>query len=283
MPTIRKINDLHIHNSNSKCAWNRYPVKILYQAAKKAKLVYAGSSNHVYPPHDSSVDGQPVDVFQRHLSWTREEIDDLPADLPVYLGCELDIIDASGKDYLLPKYKDMVDYWIAGMHSFFNRGILAGIYGTDDADEFLHEYFDEWGTWAVNYIKRSRPDIFVHIFWQELECGLFHEKAMDECAIRIFDAAAEAGTAIECSGLQIRVRRPSPPFWVQNDKRGDHETYFIKYYLHLFELAKASGCMVSFGSDAHIPEDIGDIVLVKRLLEQAGFSDDDIFEPNQKV
>lgn len=33
---ITKINNLHIHNSNSGCCWNRYPIKILYQEAKNA-------------------------------------------------------------------------------------------------------------------------------------------------------------------------------------------------------------------------------------------------------
>ncbi|MHA1679572.1 MAG: hypothetical protein ACTSUE_01100 [Promethearchaeota archaeon] len=282
MTRITKLNNLHIHNSNSRCAWNRYPIKNLYYEAKKASLKYAGSTNHVFPPHSQGADIEPDDAFQRHLAWTKEEIDALPGDIPIYLGCELNIEDGKGQHFLLPKYVDMVDYWIAGMHSYFNLNVLAEGYESPDADEFLQDYFEEWGTWAVNYIKRSKPNIFVHIFWQELEFGLFHEKFMIECARRIFDAAAGSGTAIECSSLQIRRRHPRTPFWKSGDPRGDHVAYFMKFYTRLFKMAKQAGCMVSFGSDAHIMEEIKDVLSIKKVLEDAGFTDDDVFEPSRK-
>lgn len=285
MSPITRLSNVHVHNSNSQCCWNRYPVRLLYHEARQAKLAFVGSSNHVFPPSHDRADGQPPDVFQRHLRWTKEEIDALPPDpdLPVYLGCELDILDDTGRHFLLPEYVDLVDYWIAGMHSYFNKHVLALAYEDPDRDGFLADYFEEWGTWATTYITKSRPDVFVHIFWQELECGLFHEAAMDEAACRIFDAAAAAGTAIECSSLQMRVRRPQPPFWTRDDPRGDHDAYFRRYYLHLFELAREAGCTVAFGSDAHVPTEIKDVRRIKRLLEEAGFAERDVFEPTKQA
>jgi histidinol phosphatase-like PHP family hydrolase len=283
MTKITKISNLHIHNSNSRCAWNRYPIKMVYAEAKKANLKYVGSSNHIFPKHDSSVDGLPEDGFQRHITWTKEEVDALDLDIPFYVGCELDILNEKGKHFMLPKYEKMVDYWIAGMHSYFNLNILKEMYvrPNEEREEFLMDYFEEWGDWAVNYITKSKPNIFVHIFWQELEYCLFHEKSMNETAQRIFEAAANAGTAIECSSLQIRRRYPKAPFWVHNDPRGEHVPYFMSFYKNLFKMAKETGCMVSFGSDAHEPEDIGDVIRIKDLLEDVGFTDNDIFQPTK--
>lgn len=282
MSKITKINNLHIHNSNSSCCWNRYPIKMVYQEAMKAGLKFVGSSNHVYPPLKYPGAEGPEDEFQRHIEWTKGEIDALTTDIPFYLGCELDIIGDSGKHFLLPKYEKMVDYWIAGMHSYFSKDIIQREYTGDDREEFLEDYFEGWGNIAVDYIKRSKPDIFVHIFWQEFQCGLFHEKFMDETAQRIFEAASATGTAIECSSLQIRERHPVPPFWLPKDPRGDHFQYFMKYFTHIFEMAKENGCMVAFGSDAHKPWEIKDVMPIKNLLEKVGFTDDDIFEPTKK-
>jgi histidinol phosphatase-like PHP family hydrolase len=283
---ITKINNLHIHNSNSQCCWNRYPIKLLYAEAKHAGLQYCGSTNHINPPHNPPSDEMPVDVFQRHLQWTKEEIEALPIEmtreLPIYLGAELNIEDDKSPDYFLPEYKELVDYWIAGMHTFFKESYLKDAYNSPDKKELLNDYFDEWGSWVVNYIEHNRPDILVHPFWQELEVGIFEEIPMNACFTQICETAANYGTAIECSSLQFRSRRPREPFWSKMDVRGDHFQYFEFFYRHLFEIAKENNCMISFGSDAHSPEIIKDVGIIKNFLESLDFEDKDIFEPIKK-
>ncbi len=98
----------------------------------------------------------------------------------------------------------------------------------------------------------------------------------------ICDTAALKGTAIECSSLQFRNRHPKEPFWLKSDPRGIITNIFRNFYQHLFEIAKESHCLISFGSDAHIPEDIKDVGVIKKFLESLDFTDDDIFQPTKK-
>ncbi len=148
----------------------------------------AAAPTSIMPPHDPNTDGMPIDVFQRHLIWTKEEIDALPTELtqemPIYLGAELDISKDNGEDFFLPEYKQLVDYWIAGMHSFFNESYLIEAFKSPEKEAMLNDYFEEWGNWVVKYITDSRPDILVYPFWQELERGLFEETPMYKCFSR---------------------------------------------------------------------------------------------------
>ena len=49
-----------------------------------------------------------------------------------------------------------------------------------------------------------------------------------------------------------------------------------------YRIAKENKCLVSFGSDAHKPEEIKDIIQIKEFLEHLDFQDKDIFEPNKR-
>lgn len=159
------------------------------------------------------------------------------AEIPVFVGVEANIIDHAGSLDIDDDVISKLDVLVAGVHHLNSLGTSSEIIARD--------YLET----VINSMRSQRMDILVHPFWyrEDLSAHLPRED------LEIFaEVAAEQGIAIE---LNRKHRAPSK---------------------EVLSICDEKGTSFSFGTDAHAPQDVGEVGWAANMLEEVGASQDSL-------
>lgn len=153
------------------------------------------------------------------------------AEIPVFLGMEVNVVDLNGNIDVGGEVLDRLDVVLAGVHYLRSSETLPEMVARD--------YFET----VVNVVERQELDILAHPFWYHEDLSSYLSKRDLESFAKV---AAEQEVAIELSG-KYRV----PP-------------------KELLSLCDEKGVKFSFGTDAHAPEELGEVGWAVNMLKEVG-------------
>ena len=164
------------------------------------------------------------------------EVRALPSALcRAYVGTEVKVETRSGEIDTIPEISDLCDFVMASVHRFIDSGGHAMQFADTDPDEAVNLEFEL--TWAV--LANPKVDILGHMFGMSFR--RFNLVPPDEKIQALILRAAKFGVAVEINSHY----HPNP--------------------LKLIQWCKEAGALITFGSNAHTLDTVGEIM---RMLEQ---------------
>ena len=245
--------DLHIHTFHSPCGEKGMrPAEIVRLAAARG-ITLIGITDHFYPFSDPKMfDDIRSAVAELHSS---------PKDLPeVFLGCEAEIM-APGRTTCTAELAERLDFVMVAATHFQNAGLTE-----------LPPTKDERAL-AVHYLRMF--EYAVSLPWADIVAHPFLV-VPDACSPRVLDHIFDADILplLELArgnnvAMEISPRALFP--------------WQAKFSLHFYELCKSVGVRFTIGSDAHSPERVGNVQILRPLIVNLGLTMKDFWLPQSKT
>ena len=248
---------IDLHNHTTLCNHAEGTVEEYIEKAVAQGVDIYGFSDHAPMNFDEQyrMSFEEMKKYESHILDMKERFKDK---IDIRLGYEVDY---------LPGYMDTrvlnsdVDYLIGSVHFIdgwgFDNPEFIGKYEQMDIDEIWQKYFD-----AVEDMAKTKLfDIVGHLDLIKV-FKFMPNRSIDEIAVGALDAIAESDMAIEINsaGLRKPVKEPYPS-------------------LTLLKMARERDIPITFGSDAHSPEQVGyGREEVYRLAKEAGYDNAVIFK-----
>lgn len=241
--------DLHTHTHHSPCAKEEMlPGDMVREAAKRG-LARLAITDHFYTFTDRS-------IFDDIRAGVAEARRDLPNAPEVFFGCETEIMEP-GRTAGSQKLAASLDFVMVAATHLQNKGITELPPGLDDRETAF--YYLKMFEYAVSL---PWADVLAHPFFVVPSIGsaelLNHLKDSD--LLPGIEQAKENKVAMEIS------RRALWP---------GQTPFSMKFY----KLCKRVGVKFTIGSDAHILEDIGNIRILRPLLNELRLTEADLWLP----
>lgn len=253
--------DLHLHATHYRLegAQPEMTVANILRRVKGEGYLTAGIVEHLdtNPKHPLSCLEGLVAEF-RALSNARESARD--GTLAAYVGAELDYQGTAISIPDAPAIKERLglDYFLAGVH-----GLGEGVTSTATFIEDHHRRL-------MGIVQAPYVDVVVHPWCGghsyarrgQIEAWGFG-RVPERYLVELIDAALQTGKAIE----------------INHKVLADAEDPAFQHYLGLL---RASGVLVTVGSDAHSMERVGNVEPLNALLRDAGFGPDRLWRPGAR-
>ncbi len=240
-----------LHNHTVLCNHAEGTMEAYVQQAIHNKTQYFGFSEHAYMPFDEG-----YRISKEKMPWYEGEI----ARLKEKYADRITLLSAYEVDYLPGKIDPEVlarpvDYLIGSVHFLdgwgFDNPEFIGEYDNRDIDEVWESYFK-----AIQAMAESRLFDIVGHFDLIKVFKFMPKKSMDATYQTTLEAIKENGMTLEvnAAGLRKKIGEPYPS-----------ET--------ILTLANRMGVPITFGSDAHRPEDVGNgLEAVMQMAKRCGFT-----------
>ncbi len=255
-------HDIHVHTIISECCHEPDATPENYiRLAKDLGLKVIGFSDHLW---DSAVDGASKWYSTQNFDHIMQIKDMIPVDtqgIKVLIGCETEYC-GNGKIGISPKVAKQLDFVLVPISHVHMKGfVLPSWMNTpEDIANTMVKYFKD----VTNFDFITG---IAHPFYP-----LGHENIdgiisciPDDVFMECFSMAAEKGISIEINACHF----PSI-------KGVETETYNDETFLNMFLIAKAAGCKFHLGSDAHSIDVLPRIIKLQKIVEDLGFTDEDI-------
>ncbi|RKY69299.1 MAG: hypothetical protein DRP97_05465 [Candidatus Latescibacterota bacterium] len=245
--------DLHIHTQYCPCAKEEMTVAAVVEKALERGLKTIGFVPHSYPIAEYGLD--KLSTYEK----VREEVDRISEPgLSVFVGAEVECLDASGKLLAGAEIARMVEYILAAP-DHYPLGLV------NDPPEEKRALLDYHHRTMMNLLEHPLVSAIAHPYHAFLEMlpdlseeteGVFRDEARK---------AKETGTAIELNGSVFLSRKYS----------GEA----LKAYERFVEILAEEGAMLFLGSDSHCLENVGKVP--NDLFEKLGISESQIWLPER--
>ncbi len=261
-------HDLHIHTHLSSCCKEKTlqtPAEIIL-LAEEMGVSTVGFSDHIW----ENKAARPSDWYrpqdENNISRLRAELSEISTSIRTLVGCEADM-RAPGEFSISREFASELDHVLLSCSHFHMRDFVEQPPGHEPGDIARHLLrFFRAG------IKSGLASAIAHPF---LPCG--HVDRFDSIISEISDAEfSEAFT--EAARLEVGIEittaflpKAAAPFSLETPVR-------------LLSLAKEAGCLFTFGTDAHAPEQqrrLGELDYFARRLELSGKDLIPILRPRQ--
>ena len=223
--------DLHIHTQYCPCAKEEMTIAAVVKKASERGLKTIGLVPHSYPIAEHGA--EKLKVYEK----VREEVEQISEPgLSVFVGAEVECLDASGKLLAGAEIARMVDYILAAPDHY-------PLDLVNDPPEEKRALLDYHHRTMMNLLEHPLVSAIAHPYHAFLEDlpdlsdvaeGVFREEARK---------ARETGTAIELNGSVFLSRKYSEEA--------------LKIYERLVEILAGEGAMLFLGSDSHCLENVG--------------------------
>jgi histidinol phosphatase-like PHP family hydrolase len=222
---------------------------------------YACVTDHVHADGDDA-------FLPLHVA-VRDALRDDGCALPIFIGIEASIIDRDGHFPVMISgvCPDLVlagEHWIPGTDITMDdtasgAAILAEMHRDDRAR--LESMYATVAGMYEKAMTRNHVDVVVHPFDTVFRMGDF-DPAIFDLFGDVCDAAVARGVAIEINNKAVqRYVDHSPAVAPVHEGCMDSAAF----YRELYSVALDRGVSFSFGSDAHVVQDIGDITSAERF------------------
>ena len=245
--------DLHIHTQYCPCAKEEMTVVAVVEKALERGLKTIGFVPHSYPIAEYGLD--KLSTYEK----VREEVDRISEPgLSVFVGAEVECLDASGKLLAGAEIARMVEYILAAP-DHYPLGLV------NDPPEEKRALLDYHHRTMMNLLEHPLVSAIAHPYHAFLEMlpdlseeteGVFRDEARK---------AKETGTPIELNGSVFLSRKYS----------GEA----LKAYERFVEILAEEGAMLFLGSDSHCLENVGKVP--NDLFEKLGISESQIWLPER--
>lgn len=265
-------HDLHVHTYLSACCKdkeNQTPGKIL-ALAEEMGLGTIGFSDHIW----TNTQEEPSDWYrpqdERQITRLRHDLMSVSSSVRVLVGCEADTV-APGTFSITREFAQSLDYVGLSCSHFHMSGFVQQ--PRDNSPRSIGEHLV---TFFVSAASSGLPTVIVHPFKP-----FGYESQYDNAIAALSDAelsdalsvAAERGVAIEIT----------PSFLPTSDKNSGGRIWSIETPLRVLSLAKSAGCTFCFGSDAHSPDGMRELVTLEVFSRRLDLSEADMAPIVRKV
>ncbi|MBS3815861.1 MAG: PHP domain-containing protein, partial [Hadesarchaea archaeon] len=159
------------------------------------------------------------------------------AEIPVFLGVEANIVNQNGDIDISNDVLSELDIVLGGVHDL--------TYSARDSGVIAENYYES----IMNAIERQEIDVLAHPFWLHEDLSPY----LSQDDLKSFaKLAVETDTAIE---LNAKYEVPS---------------------IRVIKTCLREGVKLSFGTDAHIPEEVGNLNWQKKVMKDLGASEDNL-------
>ncbi|OIP53744.1 MAG: histidinol phosphate phosphatase [Helicobacteraceae bacterium CG2_30_36_10] len=250
-----------LHNHTALCNHAEGEISEYVEMAIKAGTAYLGFSDHAPMDFDPKyrMSFEQMQKYESDVLQTKEKYKDK---IEILLGYEVDYLEGHIDERIL---NAKVDYLIGSVHFIgdwgFDNPEFIGRYENENIDEIWQKYFD-----AVEMMAQSRLfDIVGHIDLIKIFKYL-PKKTILEIAKNALLAIKKAEMVLEVNmaGLRKPIHEPYPS-------------------LEILQEAYKLGIAITFGSDAHKPEQVS--LYAKEVIEMAksvGYTQCAIFRGRKK-
>lgn len=264
---MKILQDMHIHTHLSLCSRDREqnPTAIIKWAAENGIKTIC-FTDHLW---DNSMPGASIWLrlnSLKRLEKIRAQIPDDRLGVNVMVGCETEFA-GGGTIGISPAVADKMDFILLPFDHFHNKRICPKNIKTSE------QVADLWITRFDEALKIDLPwhkTAFAHV---NIILGFSHQLSMilsillDEYRDklkRLFSRCAEQGAKIE-----VNTSLCGSSLWENH----------LDLHKDMFGLAKESGCLFTFGSDAHHPGGLKTVLKMPEIMEQLGLDEKHIYDP----
>lgn len=220
-------------------------------AAKAAGLKEIGISDHGFAHPAFGLTASDLPEMRKDCDLATEK-----TGVKTLLGIESNFVGADGATDLKTKYYDYFDIYLAGVHKFvmykigtlFSMAIPNFFLSKSKRPKPSERLIKENTAAYINVIKKNPVDVITHLNY----CCFVN-------AAEVAKAAADYGTYIELNAKKVHLT--------------DEELYAVE----------KTGVNFVIGSDAHTPDRVGEISLVKKMLERVNIPEERIMNINGKT
>ena len=234
--------DLHIHTEYCGHA-EGMTVDLICERADALGLETIAITDHIFRPDDLHTIRQIAD-----------EVSQTKTNCKVIVGAEVDVDPEYDDGRLITDAIDDIDYIIAGFHYV----PLIGTYprGLQDCVMFPDDFLEVWQKTLLGIVSNTKIDTLAHpgrLLASSVDLGIFLDDAL--C---VFDKAAKLSVKNNIA-------------WEINEltflkMHGHYEEQFYK----ISKLALDNGVKLVFGTDAHLPEYIGQSDYSSHIIKRLG-------------
>ena len=250
-----------LHNHTSRCNHASGAMREYVEAAVKNKTRFFGFSDHAPMNFDTAyrMDLGEVDAYEKDVADLRREY---AGKIDILLAYEVDFLDGYIESRVLGAD---VDYLIGSVHFIdfwgFDNPEYIGEYRGKDLDKIWQDYFDA----QEKMVKSGLFNVVGHFDLLKLF------KFLPKKDVRLL--AKNAIKAIKNSGMAVEIN-------LAGYRKPISEQYPSRA---LLEEIYASGIDICFGSDAHLPQEVGqNAQKALELARQIGFKKCAVFKGKDK-
>jgi histidinol phosphatase-like PHP family hydrolase len=261
-------HDLHIHTYLSTCCAdpeNQRPGKIV-ALAKSMGLKTIGFSDHIWT--NKKVKPSPWYAMQNETNLTllREDLGRADTEgIRVLVGCEADT-KSPGQFTIDKDLAESLDYVLLSCDHFHLKDFVQPPWAKaprDIADHMINFFCSAVQSGLATIIPHPfKPYGFLHKY-DDIIASIDDEELLEA-----FSMASEIGVAIEIT-LGFFPIRTGKWFW----KR---DMWSLETPVRILTLAKQAGCKFTLGSDAHHPGTQKMLFDLKKIIDLAGITQEDI-------
>lgn len=241
--------DLHIHTFHSPCGKPEMVLADIIHTAVQRGITRLGITDHIYPSTD-------LGIFDNIRAAAADACSDMENPPEIFFGCEAEVM-SPGSSTATPELAKQLDYVMAAATHFQNKGVTDLPTGMGDratADHYLKMF-----QYAV-----SLPwvDTIAHPFF--VVPGICPVEALyllqDSDLLPAIEMAKENNIAMEISR---RVFFPGQ----------------LEFSVRFYELCEKVGLKFTIGSDAHALEDIGNVRILRPVINTLGLTEKNFWLP----
>lgn len=257
------LHDIHIHTHLSSCCMDKdaTPENIIKIASEKG-LKTIGFSDHVWdnPAFIPSDWYRPQNL--EHILKIKQELPKDTYGVKVLIGCETEYC-GNGVIGLSREAASQMDYVLVPMSHTHQRGFVIPDkeYTNIEVAQLMVDYFK--GVLNLD-IATGIAHPFAPLGFKDVDgiLNCISDEEFSEC----FSMAAEKGVSIEINAAIFHEALGK-----YDDKCHDES------YIRIFKIAKKSGCLFHFGSDAHSLDNFKErIEPLKKIVNDIGIEEKDI-------
>jgi histidinol-phosphatase (PHP family) len=250
--------DYHIHTKY--CRHAKGEMEEYVEQALKLKLSAIGFSDHL--PFDES-HMKDLSMTDAEMAVYMKKIPELEESygIRIYAGIEADYYPGRQQEIIQRLDRYEFDYVIGSVHYINGWGFDNPVFLTDWEKNDVNVTYEAYFRSLVEMVETGLYDIVAHADLVK-KFGYFPERPFDEEIDAAVSAIKKSGMIIEIntSGLRKPVREMYP-------------SEFILKVAHDYDVP------VVFGSDAHMPGDVGkDFAQARALLKKIGFTKTAVIE-----
>ncbi len=245
--------DMHVHTFHSPCASAEMIVEDILRLAAERGITRIGFTDHYYTHLNPA-------FYDQIRAAVNETLAKRNVPIQVFYGCEAEVM-APGRTAGSQSLADRLDYVMVGATHFQNKGITDLPAGLDDAA--TARYFLQMFEYAVSF---PWVDVMAHPFFAVP--GICSPEVFrtlsDIDLLRAIELAKENKIAMEISR---RVFNPGQ----------------LEFSARFYRLCKQVGLMFTMGSDAHALVDVGNVRILKPLIDDLGLAEADFWLPKSRT
>mgnify|MGYP003767041161 CR=1 FL=1 len=241
--------DLHTHTHHSPCGNpEMIPAEMVRTAAKKG-ITRMAITDHFY----TFTDRGNFDVIRAGVAEARRELPNAPE---VFFGCEAEIMEP-GRTSGSQELADSLDFVMVAATHLQNKGITELPPGLDD--EGIAFYYLRMFEYAVSL---PWADVLAHPFFV----------VPSVCSVEVLDHLKDSDLL---PGIE-RAKENNVAMEISRRALWPGQT---KFSMRFYKLCKQVGLKFTLGSDAHMLEDIGNVRILRPLLNELRLTEADIWIP----